>query len=151
MSGVLGNDPGCSIARSLEVLGDKWTLLIVRQAYFGVSRFSDFQRTLGIAKNVLAERLATLIDGGVFERRSYRDEGERERDEYALTPAGRDLVYVMGALSGWGDRHRATSQTPTRVYIEAGSGEPVELRYVTTDGRIVEGGDVRAVEPALLP
>lgn len=145
MSAVLGNDAACSIARSLEVLGEKWTLLIVRQAVLGVTRFSQFHETLGIAKNVLAERLTALVEFGVLDRRSYRDEGERERDEYVLTEAGRELVYVLGALTGWGDRHRPTAATPTRTFTEAATGIPVELHFVTPDGRRIPASSVASV------
>ena len=145
MTSLLGNDPSCSVARSLEVLGDKWALLIVRQANFGMTRFSQFHETLGVAKNVLADRLATLVEFGVFDRRSYRDEGERERDEYVLTDAGRELIYVLGALSRWGDRYRPTAATPTRIYTEVGTGIPLQLRFVTPDGRQVEADRVAAV------
>ncbi len=148
MSSLLGFDQYCSVARSLEALGDKWSLLIVRQAFFGQTRFSQFRESLGVAKNVLADRLATLVSYGVLEPRAYREDGEREREEYVLTPTGRELVYVLGALSGWGDRHRATDQSPTRVYTDGTTGERVELRFVTADGRIVDGAEVVAVEPA---
>ncbi|HEY4268689.1 MAG TPA: helix-turn-helix domain-containing protein [Galbitalea sp.] len=147
MSSVLGTDQFCSVARSLEVLGDKWSLLIVRQAFFGETRFSQFRDSLGMAKNVLADRLATLVSFGVLAPRAYREDGEREREEYILTAPGRELVYVLGALSGWGDRHRPSDHSPTRIYQDGETGERVELQFVTAAGRVVHGTDVVATEP----
>src|SRR5262245_27675371 len=79
----------CSIARSLEVLGERWTLLIVRDAILGLRRFDDFQASLGVARNVLADRLGRLVDAGILDRVPYQDRPERH--EYRLTPMGREL------------------------------------------------------------
>jgi len=91
----------CSVARSLEVIGEWWTLLILRDAFFGVSRFEAFQERLGIARNVLATRLDTLVDHGVLERRCY-DEA-RARFDYVLTDKGKALWPVLTTLRDWGD------------------------------------------------
>jgi DNA-binding HxlR family transcriptional regulator len=138
MARTLGNDSRCSIARSLEVLGEKWTLLIVREALWGHTRFSQFRAALGVAPDVLTDRLATLVDIGVLARRSYRPEGGREREEYVLTPAGEELRYVLGALNAWGDRHRRSSEGSGASYVDAATGEPLELRFVTADGRVLQ-------------
>jgi len=137
MTTSLGNDIQCSIARSLEVLGEKWTLLVVRDALSGTTRFSDFQESLGLAKNLLADRLATLVQWGVMERRSYRQEGERERSEYVLTDSGRELIYAVGALLSWGDAHRPTELGPTRILREAGSGERLRLAFLNESDEVV--------------
>ena len=79
----------CSIARSLEVLGQKWSLLIVREAMWGRTRFAEFRARLGVAPDVLTDRLGRLVDAGILERSPYRDDGEREREEYVLTHAGK--------------------------------------------------------------
>src|SRR5687768_15499171 len=92
----------CSVARSLEVLGDWWTLLVVREAFIGTRRFSDFQERLGISKNVLTQRLVHLVDWGVLERVDVGEHGAHY--EYVLTPMGKDLAVVMTALRQWGDR-----------------------------------------------
>ncbi|MCX2749823.1 helix-turn-helix domain-containing protein [Arthrobacter sp. MI7-26] len=102
----------CGIARSLEVLGEKWTLLVVRDVRLGFTRFSDIRERLGVAPDVLADRLAKLVDLGVLERRAYRDQGTRTRDEYKLTPSGEELVPVLAALRGWGDRHLPNGLPP---------------------------------------
>lgn len=92
----------CSVARALDVLGDGWTMLVVREAFFGTRRFGDFERALGIAKNVLTQRLAHLVERGVLERVDAGTHGTRY--EYVLTPMGKDLVTVITALRQWGDR-----------------------------------------------
>jgi DNA-binding HxlR family transcriptional regulator len=109
----------CSIARSLEVLGDRWTLLVVRCALAGVTRFDDFRRHLGIADNVLAGRLARLTDEGVLQRRLYQDRPVRH--EYQVTAKGRELWPLLVALVEWGDRYYAP-KGPPRVIIHSECG-----------------------------
>ena len=95
----------CPIARSLDVVGDPWVLLVLREALQGVSRYDDFRARLGVADSVLAKRLAGMVDAGILERTPYRD-GNRTRDGYALTAAGADLLPLLNALALWGERHR---------------------------------------------
>lgn len=142
---VLGKDPRCPIARSLEVLGEKWTILVVREALAGVTRFSEFQQRLGVAKDVLAARLSTLVEFDVLERRSYRAEGERERFEYLLTQAGRDLGIVLASLAQWGDTHRPTEFGPVVEHRERGTGDRLHVAFVTNEGREVALDSVEAV------
>lgn len=113
----------CSVAQSLEVLGDWWTLLLVREAFFGTTRFKDFERNLGIAKNILAARLEHLVAHGVFTRELVGEEGKRH--EYRLTAMGRDLLTVVTALREWSDRW---------VYGEG--NEPLILRDTRTGDRV---------------
>jgi DNA-binding HxlR family transcriptional regulator len=104
---MLGSDyqrQDCSIARALEVVGERWTLLIIRDAFFGVRRFSDFQAHLDIPRAVLSERLSGLVGDGVLERRP--DPAHAGRHVYELTAAGRDLWPVLHSLLAWGGRHR---------------------------------------------
>jgi len=103
-------DINCSIARTLEVVGDRWTLLVVRNALVGVSRFDDFQRSLAIAPNVLTDRLSRLTDSGVLERRQYTD--RPARFEYVPTDKGRQLWPLLAAMVTWGDRYYAPSGAP---------------------------------------
>lgn len=91
-----------AVARTLGVVGDAWTLLILRDAFYGVRRFEDFRRDLGIARNILSHRLKRLVDHGLFERRPYSDHPTRH--EYRFTERGRDLFGVLVALQAWGDR-----------------------------------------------
>lgn len=92
-----------SMAKSLEIVGDWWTLLIVRDAFMGVRRFDDFQEHLGIARNILASRIKRLVDAGILERRIYQV--RPKRFEYLLTKSGNDLKIVLFAIKQWGDMH----------------------------------------------
>ena len=111
----------CSLARSLEVIGERWTILILRDAFLGVRRFDDFQRRLGISRGVLTARLAFLCDEGIFERRRYQERPERY--EYRLTRKGRDLWPVMMALMQWGDRYESADGPPRVVFHRDCGGE----------------------------
>jgi len=104
----------CSIARALEVIGDAWSILVLRDAFRAIRRFDDLQRDLAIAKPVLADRLKRLVDAGVLERRQYRE--HPPRFEYRLTQMGRDLSPALVALMRWGD-----------TYLAGGGGAPVVL------------------------
>jgi DNA-binding HxlR family transcriptional regulator len=106
----------CSIARTLSVLGERWTLLVLRQSFLGVKRFDDFQATLAIARNTLADRLNTLVDEGVLERRPYQKRPLRH--EYKLTQKGRDLYPVLVSLMRWGDRYNADGGPPVLLVHE---------------------------------
>jgi DNA-binding HxlR family transcriptional regulator len=112
----------CSIARSLEILGDRWTLLVVRCALVGVTRFDDFGRRLDIADNVLSDRLARLTDEGILERRAYQERPVRH--EYLVTDKGRQLWPVLTALVDWGDRYYAPNGPP-RILIHEHCGGQV--------------------------
>jgi DNA-binding HxlR family transcriptional regulator len=105
----------CAIARTLAVVGERWTLLILRDTFLGATRFSQFRRSLGIAPDVLADRLATLVAHGVLTRATYQEPGSRAREEYRLTDAGRELRVVLGALQQWGDAHLPWPDGPTVV------------------------------------
>ncbi|MEU4387539.1 helix-turn-helix domain-containing protein [Promicromonospora sp. NPDC023805] len=125
----------CSVARSLDVLGEKWTLLVVREAFFGATRFADFRARLGVAPDVLTARLETLVEGGVLARRPYRDEGQRQREEYVLTEAGAELKTILAAFVAWGDVHRPSGFGPSTVYVDRDTEEPVRIAFLTDDGR----------------
>ena len=134
----------CPIARSLQVLGDPWTVLVLRQAFSGVRRFDDFRSQLEIADNVLSKRLSSLVDAGLLQRVGYRDKN-RARQEYVLTPAGADTLPVLTALAQWGERHcphpdpgvrmeivhRTCDQQSTTSELCSNCGEPL-----TTDTTI---------------
>jgi DNA-binding HxlR family transcriptional regulator len=134
----LGKDSTCSIARSLEVLGDRWTLLILREALIeGSTKFQEFREALGVAPNLLTQRLTFLIDEGLLTRRTYQEEGTRSRDEYVLTEQGRSLNLVIAALSDWGRNRRPRPDGTSPQYADE-SGTPVRLAFVTEDGDQVE-------------
>ena len=136
----------CSVARSLDVLGEKWTLLVVREAFFGVTRFADFRARLGVAPDVLTARLETLVEGGVLARRPYRDEGQRQREEYVLTESGAELKTILAAFVAWGDVHQPSGFGPSTVYVDRDTEEPVRLAFVTDDGRELAPEDVTVVK-----
>lgn len=114
----------CSIAHALDVVGEWWTLLVVRNLMFGQRRFEAIQADLGIARNILSDRLTTLVEHGIVERTKYQD--HPERFEYTLTDKGRDLFPVVAALMAWGDRWESPEGAPMRLLHRCGElAEPV--------------------------
>ena len=133
----------CSVAQCLEVVGEWWTMLIVRDAFLGVSRFEDFQQRLGISRNILQQRLTKLVDTGVLQRVPYSE--HPPRDDYRLTAKGRDLWPVLTAMRQWGDEYAAPDGPPLQV-IHDGCGEVSTLELVcATCGEPVGPRDVHAV------
>ena len=138
MPGILGGDIRCPIARSLDVLGDRWTFMIIRDALAGSTRFGEFHASLGVPRDVLTARLATLVEGGGFEKRAYQAPGERPRDEYVLTDAGQELSIILRALGQWGERNRPIPERPTLAFVEEATGEPVTVNFTTASGRVLD-------------
>jgi len=124
----------CSVARTLALVGEKWTLLLLREAFYGTRRFTDFQARLGLARNLLTARLQTLVDGGLLTRVPYREHGTRTRHEYRLTDAGRELFPVVVALRQWGDAHLADADGPAAVLQHRDCGQPVHAVIQCTAG-----------------
>ena len=149
MRRVSFSDMSCSVAQCLEVVGEWWTMLLVRDAFLGVRRFDDFQARTGISRNVLTARLAHLVHHGVLERRQYQDRPPRH--EYLLTEKGRDLWQVLTAMREWGDRwaapegppvelvHRACDHVTHTVPVCDHCGERLDAR----SGRAVPGPGAR--------
>jgi DNA-binding HxlR family transcriptional regulator len=117
----------CSVKRALDVVGEKWTLLVLREAFYGARRFEEFQAHVGCARNLLTERLNTLVAAGVLKRVPYREPGQRERHEYRLTEEGLDLLPAVVALMQWGDRWETDPEGPPVVIAHRDCGHPVEL------------------------
>ena len=140
----------CSIARSLEVLGERWTFLILREAFSGVTRFADFRAALGIAPDVLSDRLSTLVESGVLTKEPYREPAARSRFSYHLTPAAHELLVVLGALQQWGDDHLPNPAGPTIVRRSRRTGRPLRVDFVD-DNRKVRYKDVEFVRTAAYP
>jgi DNA-binding HxlR family transcriptional regulator len=138
-------ETSCQIVRSLDIVGEKWSLLIVRNALRGQSRFSEFRDQLGIPSDILTARLATLVDGGVLEKRSYREPGSRERFSYHLTESGRGLRLVMAAFMQWSDEYNPNPKGPASVLADPATSQKVELSYVTPDGLQLSNDDVAIV------
>lgn len=146
IAGMLGRTyegQNCSVARALELVGERWTLLILRDAFGGVRRFEDFQRSLGIARNVLQARLERLRAEGILERRRYLE--RPKRFEYRLTDEGLDLWPVMVTLLKWGDRHRAPDGPPTVLEHRDCGGETDAYLHCSRCGRRLTARDVRMV------
>lgn len=120
----------CPIARSLERVGEWWSILILRDAFHGLTRFDQFQESLGIAPNMLARRLDSLVEAGLLERRRYNE--HPPRDEYVLTETGRDFRPVLWALLAWGNRHFAP-EGKSAVIVDSRTGE--EAEPVLVDGK----------------
>jgi DNA-binding HxlR family transcriptional regulator len=113
----------CPIARSLEQVGERWSILILRDAFHGLTRFDQFQTSLGIAPNILARRLKSLVEAGLLERRRYSDHPPRE--EYLLTARGRDFRPVLWSLLAWGNKHLAPEGVSVQL-VDSDTGKPAE-------------------------
>lgn len=133
----------CSIARALEVVGERWTLLVLRDAFLGLRRFDEFSRSLGIATNILTARLQTLCDNGILERHRYQE--RPERFEYLLTDKGRDLEVVLDALMLWGDRYVAPDGPPKLMRHRGCDGEVKVATICTTCARPLDPGEVETI------
>src|SRR5487761_1764 len=131
----------CPIARSLERVGEWWSILILRDAFRGLSQFDQFQKSLGIAPNMLTRRLNALVEAGLLERRRYSE--RPPRDEYVLTERGRDFRPVLWALLAWGNKHFAP-EGPSVVLVNAVTGAPAEPVMIDrTSGRVLASPDFR--------
>jgi DNA-binding HxlR family transcriptional regulator len=124
----------CSIAAALSLVGEKWTLLVLREAFYGLHRFDDFLRATGCARNILGDRLATLVAGGLLERVAYREAGQRQRHEYRLTRKGMELFPVLVALMEWGDRWMAGKDGPPVLVRHRGCDALVRTELRCADG-----------------
>lgn len=140
------SDDVCPIARTVSVLGQRWAILIIREAMLGRSRFSEFREQLGVAPDVLSSRLSELVAAGILEVVDYRDPGDRTRSRYLLTAAGRDLIPVLAAVGQWGHRHMAREISSGYRFIEAGTGEMVGLGFRRRDGGKVSAAKVALIE-----
>ncbi|MGW4353001.1 winged helix-turn-helix transcriptional regulator [Nocardia sp. NPDC004582] len=148
-------DMNCSIAQCLEVVGEWWTLLIVRDALFGVTRFDDFRSRLGIARNVLTQRLEHLVEQGVLEKTPYQDNPVRY--DYRLTGKGRALWTILAAMRQWGDEWAAPDGPPIEA-VHTGCGHTMTVQPACSEcGAPVASKDLRlrlgpgAHDPDLLP
>jgi DNA-binding HxlR family transcriptional regulator len=142
------NEPSCSIERSLEVLGERWTFLILRSAFLGTTRFADFRSVLGIAPNLLSARLRTLVAAGILEPQQYQEPGSRTRVSYHLTESGRQLRLVLAALQQWGDEYRPRAAGPSTVRRSRSTGRPVHVAVVDDTGTEIPLEDLAMVPAA---
>lgn len=126
MASITRTPRTCSVARTLEIVGEKWALLVIREVFLGVRRFDEMVQNTGAPRDTLAARLRTLVDEGILERRQYSE--RPPRDEYVLTQAGRDLYPVILSLMQWGDRHRPLPGGPPMV-LDHDCGHRLEHRW----------------------
>lgn len=136
----------CSVQRTLAVIGEKWTMLLIRDAANGVHRFDDFRRHVGLSEAILADRLRTLVAEGLFETREYQDPGQRRRREYRLTAKGWDLFPVLVALMQFGDKHLADGHGEPWVVRHRGCGHRVRAEVrCAFDHKVLTHRDTEAV------
>lgn len=129
----------CTIGRALDVLGERWTFVVLREVFNGIRRFEDMRARTSIPKQVLTDRLRTLVEQGVLEKAPYRLPGQRPRHEYRLTTKGLELYPLLVALAEWGDRHLADPEGPPVEFTHRGCGAPVVVRLECTDGHALGG------------
>ena len=135
----------CPIARSLDAIGDWWSMLIIREALFGSRRFGEFQKSLGLAKNILAVRLRALVDRGILDMAPASDGSAYQ--EYVLTPKGRGLFPVLVALRQWSEEFDETPEEIATILVDRERGRPVrKLELHSRDGRLLGAGDT-ALKP----
>jgi DNA-binding HxlR family transcriptional regulator len=139
-SGHEWTDPTCPVARTVDLVGDRWSLLIVRDAMDGAASFTDFHQRLGIARNILTDRLRRLVECGILAT-STTSSGKRHT--YALTDAGRDLFTVVVALRQWGERHAFSEGEPRSALLDQNGGPLAELRPENLAGRGVFAATTR--------
>jgi len=139
----------CSLAQALDIIGERWTLLILRDVFFGIKRFDQLQASLGIARNILTARLNRLVEEAILEKRP----AEGARYEYRLTEKGQDLQTVLLSITHWGDRHKPNPNGPRLTFVEKETGAPIAPMAVrASDGRILGPRDIKAVRgPGMAP
>jgi DNA-binding HxlR family transcriptional regulator len=136
----------CSIARSMELLGERWTILVLREAFNAVRRFDDIQANTGAPRQVLSARLAHLVEHGILKRVPYQEPGQRQRYEYRLTHKGLDLYPVLMSLLEWGDKYLADDDGPSVVLTHKDCGAPIHVTMLCGDGHEVPSArDVRPI------
>jgi DNA-binding HxlR family transcriptional regulator len=128
----------CNIAAALGIVGEKWTFMVLREAFNGVRRFEDMQRRTGAPRQVLSGRLARLVADGILRKVPYREAGQRPRSEYRLTEKGIDLFPIVAALLAWGDKHAAWPGGPAVVLTHRDCGALVDLQLACAEGHVLD-------------
>ncbi|KOX05578.1 winged helix-turn-helix transcriptional regulator [Micromonospora profundi] len=136
------SNTNCSVARAMDIVGSRSTLLIMRDALLGTRRFDDFVRRVGIGEPAIASRLKEMVAAGLLERIPYREPGQRTRHEYRLTTKGRELLPVITALRNWGDAWAADDAGPPIIALHHDCGEPVRAVLRCAAGHDVDSGDI---------
>ena len=147
----------CTLGRAMAILGERWTVVVLREVFLGIRRFDDIRRHAGIPRQVLTNRLATLVEEGLLRRVPYRAERARTRHEYRLTDKGLELQPILLAISHWGDRHLGDPEGPPTTFVHRGCEEQVHVEVHCAAGhRIADprevatrpGPGVRPFDPA---
>ena len=125
------------MALASEILGDRWTLLVLREAFYGVQRYDDMLADLGAPRSTLTDRLAKLVERGIMMRRAYQERGARTRHAYVLTEAGRALALTLLALTQWGEEHVLHGVAPVEI-VDRSNGRPLRVELVDGEGRITD-------------
>lgn len=129
----------CTIGRAMEILGERWTMVVMREVFQGIRRFDDMRVRTAIPRQVLANRLASLVETGLLRKVPYREPGSRERHEYRPTDKGLDLYPVMVAVAAWGDRYLAGPEGPPQEFVHRDCGELVHTELHCAAGHEIEG------------
>lgn len=132
----------CNLAASFELVGDRWSLLILRSAFFGVRRFDDFCADLDIPRTVLSARLKRLVENGIMRRQDYSVPGKRKRPEYLLTPMGEQLRLPFLAMASWADSWLTKDRPPPLEIKRQSTGDPVSVGFLDRKGQVVENHDI---------
>jgi DNA-binding HxlR family transcriptional regulator len=135
----------CSIGAALAIVGEKWTFIVLREAFNGIRRFDDMQRRTGAPRQVLSNRLARLVADGILRKAPYREDGQRPRSEYRLTEKGIELFPVIAALLAWGNKYAVGPDGPLVELTHRGCGAHVGLELACADGHLL--GSAREVTP----
>lgn len=134
----------CPVARTLDIIGDRWSLMIIRDAFDGIRRFSEFQKSLGVAKNILASRLKALVDVGVFDVQPASDGSAYK--EYVLTEKGQEIFPIVVSLRQWGERFLFSAQETRSVLLDNASGEPLKpIEVRASNGQKLQPWDCHRV------
>jgi len=142
----------CSIERSVDIIGERWSFLILREALiYGVTKYSDFQSSLGISTNILVDRLNRIVSAGVLEKRMYQEEGSRPRASYHPTPSGEALKLVLAALQQWGDDFNPPKDGVTFNRRTIGEDRPVRVGFVDDNNEPRDIDDIAFVRTSLHP
>jgi DNA-binding HxlR family transcriptional regulator len=135
----------CTIGAALDIVGEKWTFLVLREAFNGVKRFDDIRRRISAPRQILSDRLARLVDEGLLRKVPYQEPGQRARSEYRLTDKGLDLFPLIVALLEWGNKYAVTPAGPVVELTHRDCGAPVRLQLACEDGHPV--GSARDITP----
>ena len=124
----------CPLGRTMEILGERWTVVVLREIFLGVRRFDDIRRHARIPRQVLTNRLATLVNQGLLHKVAYREDGARTRHEYRLTDMGLELQPILLAITQWGTRHLADPEGPPTTFVHRDCEQPVHVEVHCADG-----------------